>query len=271
MVAILLGMRTVRTLISYDGSAFFGWQRQDGFESVQQSLEEALEALVQGKVVVHGAGRTDTGVHALGQVAHFHLDTSLDDDRLRHALNFHLPAGVLVLRLETCAADFHARFDARRKRYAYLVATSRFRPVLARHLLHWTYESLDLVAMRAAAALLVGRHDFSAFANAGSARKQNVRELSAIRIVARRRYFAIVMQGAGFLYNMARTLAGTLIDVGRGKIEVAEVAAILASRDRSRAGPTAPAGGLYLVSIRYDEPVFQGVDRGPRGVPGLFQ
>jgi len=264
-------MRNVRALISYDGSAFFGWQRQDGFRSVQQSIEEALEALVGDKVVVHGAGRTDTGVHALGQVAHFHLDTALDDDRLRHALNFHLPEGVLILRLESCAADWHARFDARRKRYAYLVATSRFRPVFARQLMHWTYEPLDLAAMRAAAALLVGRHDFSAFANAGSARRENVRELSRIRIVARRRYFAIVMQGGGFLYNMARTLAGTLIDVGRGKIEAGDVAHILASRERSLAGPTAPAAGLYLVSVRYDEPIFRGVDRGPRGAPGTFQ
>ena len=252
-------MRNVRALISYDGSAFFGWQRQDGFRSVQQSIEEALEVLVGDKVVVHGAGRTDTGVHALGQVAHFHLDTALDDDRLRHALNFHLTEGVLILRLETCAADFHARFDARRKRYAYLVATSRFRPVFARHLMHWTYEPLDLAGMRAAAwAALVGRHDFSAFANAGSTRRENVRELSRIRIVARRRYFVILMQGAGFLYNMARTLAGTLIDVGRGKIEAEHVAHILASCERSLAGPTAPAAGLYLVSVHYDEPVFRG-------------
>ena len=137
-------MRNLRTLIAYDGSGFFGWQRQDGFDTVQQSLEEALEALVGDKVVVHGAGRTDTGVHALGQVAHFHVETRLDDDRLRHALNAHLPVGVRVLRAETCPEDFHARYSAIGKRYVYLVVTERFRPPFARHLTHWVPETLDL-------------------------------------------------------------------------------------------------------------------------------
>ena len=142
-------MRNVRALIAYDGSRFFGWQRQDGFRSVQQALEEALEALAGDPVVGHGAGRTDTGVHALGQVAHVHLDTRLDDDRLRHALNFHLEEGVSVLRLETCRDDFHARYDARGKRYAYCVATGRFRPPFGRGYFHWVCDPLDLVAMRA--------------------------------------------------------------------------------------------------------------------------
>lgn len=257
-------------LVAYDGSRFFGWQRQDGFDSVQEALETALATLVGERVVVHGSGRTDTGVHALGQVASCHLATRLDDDRLRHALNFHLPEGVVVRRLETCRDDFHARFDAAGKRYAYLVVTSRFRPPFARAHAHWTCDPLDLAAMRAAARALLGRHDFSAFATSGSPRKSNVRTLQGLRIVARRERFLIVAQADGFLYNMVRTLAGTLLEVGRGRLGVEDVRAALAGRRRSAAGPTAPPEGLYLVSVRYAEPVFVGPDAGVRGVPGLF-
>lgn len=264
-------MRNVRLLIAYDGARFFGWQRQEGFGSVQQAVEEAFEALTGEHVVVHGSGRTDTGVHALGQVASAHVRTRLDDERLRHALNHHLPEGVVVRRLETCRDDFHARFDARGKRYVYAVATTRFRPPFGRAYVHWVHDPLDLAAMRRAAAVLRGRHDFSAFASSGSPRRSNVRTLAGLRLLARRERFALVAQADGFLYNMMRALAGTLLEVGRGKLAPADVERILAGRDRRRAGPTAPAEGLYLLSVLYDEPVFPGRDRGPRGVPGLFQ
>jgi len=264
-------MRNVRVRLAYDGSRFFGWQRQDGFPSVQQALEEALEALAGERVVVHGAGRTDTGVHALGQVAHFHVATRLDDDRLRHALNYHLPESVVVERLETCPEAFHARFDARAKRYSYVVATARFRPPFAHAHQHWVSDALDLGAIRRAAAGLRGRHDFGAFATSGSPRSSNVRTLTALHVLAWRERFALVVQADGFLYNMVRTIAGTLIEVGRGKLSPEDVEGILRSRDRRLAGPTAPARGLYLLSVAYDEPLFAGRDRGPRGIPGLYQ
>lgn len=262
-------MRTVRAEIAYDGSRFFGWQRQDGFFTVQQALEEALASLLDTVVTVQGAGRTDTGVHGLRQVAHFHAATRLDDDRLRHALNAHLVEGVVVNRLETCREDFHARFDARGKRYLYLTLTSRFRPPIGREHAHWLPQSLDLAAMREAARGLLGTHDFAAFGNAGSTRRSTVRTVSALRIVARRERFALVVQGDGFLYNMVRTLVGTLIEVGRGKLTPQDVLAALASRDRTRAGPTAPARGLYLLRVLYDEPLFggEGVGAGRAGGP----
>lgn len=263
-------MRNVRMRIAYDGSRFFGWQRQDGFDSVQAALEEALAELVGERVVVHGSGRTDTGVHALGQVASCHLSTRLEDDRLRHALNHHLPEGVVVRRLETCADDFHARFDAIGKRYGYLTVTTRFPPPIGRQFAHWTCDTLDLAAMREAARGLLGKHDFSAFASSGSPRKSHVRTLQGLRIVARRERFAIVAQADGFLYNMVRALAGTLLEVGRGRLTPADVSAALAGGRRESAGPTAPAQGLYLLSVRYATPVFSGRDVGPRGAPGLF-
>ena len=173
--------RNVRTLVAYDGSRFFGWQRQDGFLSVQQAIEEAIVDLLGEPTRVHGSGRTDAGVHALGQVAHFRLETPLEDDRLRHALNAHLPRGVVIRRLETCADDFHALRSARAKRYLYLTATSRFRPPFGLRHSHWVQEPLDRRAMEEAARLLVGTHDFRAFGNAGSPRTTTVRTVHALR------------------------------------------------------------------------------------------
>jgi tRNA pseudouridine38-40 synthase len=244
-------MRNVRLLVAYDGSRFFGWQRQDGFDSVQQVLEEAVLAATGVRATVHGAGRTDTGVHALGQVAHLHLDARLDDDRLRHALNAHLPAGVVVREAETCDDEFHARFSAISKRYAYHVVTSRFAPASGKAHVHWSSWPLEVARMRRAARALIGAHDFAAFGNAGSPRKTTVRTVQHLAFVARRRRFFFVIQGTGFLYNMVRTIAGTLIDVGRGKLDENACARAIQSRDREDAGPTAPAAGLYLVSVQY--------------------
>ena len=251
-------MRNVRALLAYDGSAYFGWQRQAGFESVQAELESALLALTGEAVSVHGSGRTDTGVHALGQVASFHVETRLADERLQAALNAHLPDDIAVRALETCADDFHARFSARAKRYVYLTATSRVRPVFGRRHAHWVREPLDVGAMRAALAHLIGEHDFATFAGAGSPRRSSVRTLQHAHVVARRAHLVIAVQGTGFLYNMVRNVAGTLFDVGRGKLAAGELPALLAARDRRLAGPTAPAAGLYLARVLYAERAFAG-------------
>lgn len=263
-------MRTVRVKLAYDGSRFFGWQRQEGFHSVQEAVEDALVSLTGESVTVHGAGRTDTGVHAFGQVAHFHLASGLEDEQLLRALNAHLEPGVVALALETCREPFHAQYDARGKRYVYVVATTRFRPPSGGETFHWVHDPLDLEAMRAAAARLVGEHDFSAFSNAGSPRRSNVRTVRSVHLWARRRRLAIAVEGSGFLYNMVRTIAGTLLDAGRGKLTADDVSAVLAARDRKRAGPTAPACGLYLLSVQYATPCFRGEWGGPRPA-GVFR
>lgn len=244
-------LRNVRIEVAYDGSLFYGWQRQDGFDSVQAAIEDALAELLDTVVVIHGAGRTDTGVHALRQVAHFHVDTRLGDDRLKHALNAHLPPGVVVRDAATCADGFHARFDARGKRYGYLVQTTRERPVIGPQYQHWEPVALDFEAMGRAAGRMVGERDFAAFGNAGSPRRTTVRRVSHVRIVRRRERFAVIVQGNGFLYNMVRTMAGTLLAVGKGRMSPDDVTEALEARDRKLAGPTAPARGLCLVRVLY--------------------
>lgn len=263
-------MRNVRIRLAYDGSAFYGWQRQEGFESVQEALEEALESLLGEKLTVFGSGRTDTGVHALGQVANFHLDTHLSDNRLLYALNAHLPESVVISDLETCPDSFHAQKSAVGKRYLYYVRTTRFRPAFGQKHAHWMPDPLDLSALREAARHMQGEHDFSALANAGSPRRSNVRKVSGIRILARRDALCFLVSGTGFLYNMVRTIAGTLLEVGRGRIEASEIPELLASKKRAQAGPTAPAAGLYLLRVFYADPCFQSPIFGPRGGPGVF-
>lgn len=256
--------------IAYDGRAYFGWQRQDGFLSVQEAIEDALFDLLGDTITLHGSGRTDTGVHALGQVAHCQVASKLGDDRLRHALNARLGGSTVIERLETCRDDFHARFDARGKRYAYVIWTSRFKPPLGHGMYHWVRNSLDLGAMRQAAAAFLGEHDFQAFSNAGSVRHTTVRRIQSARLMARHNRVVFVVQGNGFLYNMVRTMAGTLIEVGTGRLDPECVNRALQSGVRTDAGMTAPAAGLYLVKVLYNEPVFAGRDRGPHGAPGAF-
>jgi tRNA pseudouridine38-40 synthase len=254
-------LRNVRLLIAYDGSPYFGWQRQDGFDSVQQRIEEALLAVTGVHASVQGAGRTDTGVHALGQVAHVHVETRLGDEELRRALSAHLPGSVVVRSLETCREDFHARFSAVSKRYAYWTATTRSPPPFSKSQIHWTPSRLDFDRMRAAASPLLGRHDFAAFSSTGSPRASTVREVQRIHFLVRRHRFAFVIQADGFLYNMVRAIVGTLLDVGRGRFEPVVVARALEGAPRSTLGPTAPAAGLYLLSIQYAEDAFVARER----------
>jgi tRNA pseudouridine38-40 synthase len=259
--------RTLKLTVCYDGTRLVGWQRQAEGDSVQALLEDALARFEGAPVVVHGAGRTDAGVHALGQAASVQVTFDHDADTLMRALNAQLPADVRVLRVEEAGPDFHARFDARSKRYRYLIRNAPFVSPLERAFVWHVPQPLDDAAMHSAAALLEGTHDFAAFQSAGSDTASSVRTISASTL---RRHAAAVgdplfvsgcddvdllvyeVRGDGFLRHMVRTVVGTLVEVGRGWREPASITDLLRSGRRDHAGPTAPPQGLFLVGVDYD-------------------
>jgi tRNA pseudouridine38-40 synthase len=245
-------LRTIRIDLAYDGTDFVGWQRQRNGRSVQEVVEEALAAACGSAVPIEGASRTDAGVHALRQVASARVETRLDDATLVRAMNARLPPSVAVLAVATQPDGFQAIAWARGKRYAYRIEHGERRSPIGRAYATWVPQAPDLLAMRAGAACLRGRHDFAAFASAGSPRASTVREVRSIHILRRRNVTTIAVEGNGFLYNQVRAFAGTLLKVGRGCLAAEDVAGILASGDRRRAGPTAPPEGLFLVRVLGD-------------------
>ncbi len=240
--------------ISFDGSRYAGWQRQSGVETVQEHMERALGAVYGQRVPVEGSGRTDAGVHAIAMAAHADLPRELATGSVVMALNANLPDDIAVRSVRGVPDDFHARFHARGKCYVYRIAVSRTRPAIARDYYHWVRRPLDLGRMREGAAHLVGRHDFASFAtNPGYERRRGtVRTIHHLHLVQRPWGLDLAVQGDGFLYNMVRAIAGTLVDVGGGRLAPLDVKRILEARDRSEAGPTAPAAGLYLLRVLYD-------------------
>jgi tRNA pseudouridine38-40 synthase len=247
----------VRLTIAYDGTAYSGWQTQKIGLGVQQKIEEALAKLFPSRPRVHGSSRTDTGVHALGLVAHVEIPRvefriRMTVRRLALALNAHLPEDIRILQARHCRADFHARFDATRKEYRYRVWNhAAMNPLLRTQAWH-VPGKLDLSAIRAAAKDFVGRHDFASFtANPGYARESTVRRLARCDVRRNGPLLMFILEGDGFLYKMCRGIVGTLVQVGQGKIAPGEVRRILACRDRRVAGMTAPAHGLVLWKVAY--------------------
>ncbi len=256
-------MRTLKLTIAYDGTRLVGWQRQSAGESVQGLLEDALTRLEGGPVTVHGAGRTDAGVHAIGQVASVQLTCSHDTATLARALNAQLTADVRVLSVEDTAPDFHARFSARSKTYRYLLCHALVADPFERAFAWHVPEPLDLEAMRRAAPALVGTHDFAAFQSAGSETHGTVRTVFRSELITldeatflRPRVFCPLLAyeicGDGFLRHMVRAIVGTLVEVGRGRRDPETIAALLHDGQRAEAGRTAPAQGLFLVRVDYD-------------------
>ena len=267
---------TFKITLAYDGTGFVGWQRQENGASIQALIEDALRALDGHEVTVIGAGRTDAGVHALGQVAAFTIARELSPDALRRALNAHLPASVRVLGAEAAPPSFHPRFGAREKTYRYQLWHGDVMSPFARA---WTWHvpgPLDVEAMRAAATLLVGRHDFAAFQATGSSVSTTERQISVSRIVdcgsrtgaetaiesalrtPQSAMLTYEVAGSGFLRHMVRIIVGSLVEVGRGRQPVEWISAVLASRDRTGAGPTAPPQGLFLVRVEYADALAAG-------------
>ena len=245
-------MQRYRIQVAYDGTGYLGWQVQPHGITVQACLEAAIRQLTGETVKVHGSGRTDQGVHARGQVAHFDLVKEWTPAALHKALNALLPADIRILQAAEVAADFHARRSVVEKEYRYFVWNGPVLPPFYRNYKAHVRLPLDVRAMRAAAAHMVGRHDFAAFtANPNREVESTVREVTALRVCKHGAYLAIAVCGEGFLYRMVRSIAGLLIRVGEGAVSPAEVQAILASRLRTARVPTAPACGLFLWKVKY--------------------
>jgi len=238
--------------LAYDGAAYCGWQRQENGVSVQQRVEESLGSLYGRNVSATGASRTDAGVHARGQRAAFKLDerdVSVPLDKLPYALNARLPEDIVVLKAEEVAENFHPIFSAKAKAYEYRLYNAPFMDPLLRSRCAHVRPPLDLQAMERSAAQLVGTHDFKAFSASGSGAKTSVRTVYSIDIISAGPEITIRIRGNGFLYNMVRIIAGTLVYAGEGK--PMDIPAIIASRDREQAGKTMPPYGLCLVEVFY--------------------
>ncbi len=253
-----LGLRNIRLLIAYDGTEFSGWQRQHHERTIQGEMERCLTLMSCEEIHLHGAGRTDAGVHAEGMVAHFTTSSTLSCEVLLRGLNAMLPGAIRVLDALQVDLDFHARFSALGKAYHYLIYAGKIHPPHRRlYSVHVTAH-LNCAVMRDCLTFIVGTHDFSSFENSGSRDKSKISGRGAIRTLHQADLLqqepdTIIFQfiGDGFLRNMVRNLVGTLLDVGRGKLSVKDFRAILQAKDRTMAGATAPAHGLFLKEVFY--------------------
>lgn len=245
-------MTRYKLTLEYDGAPFVGWQRQSEGVSIQQVIEEAVVKFCGERATVYGAGRTDAGVHALGQVAHFDLAKAADPFRIMEALNFHMkPHPVAVLDCAEAAPDFHARFSAIERRYRYRIANRRAPLTLDRDRVWRVGLPLDAGAMHAAAQVLVGHHDFTSFRATDCQADSPVKTLDALDVARLGEEIEVTARARSFLHHQVRNMVGTLRLVGEGKWGAADMKKALDARDRAAAGPTAPAAGLYLVAVKY--------------------
>jgi tRNA pseudouridine38-40 synthase len=250
-------MRSLKLTISYDGSAYAGWQTQVDVPTVQSTLERAIERVTEQRVRTVASGRTDAGVHSLAQVVGLQVETRLSNDDLRRALNAVLPHDIAVLEVADAPDGFQPTRDAKRKRYRYVIHNGPVRDVFRRHYAwHYTYGWLDAEKMHRSAAALLGTHDFSSFETSGSERESSVRTIFDISVERGRGeaqdLVTIEVEADGFLYNMVRTIVGTLVEVGRSQRRESWPGEVLRAADRRLAGRTAPPQGLFLVRVEYE-------------------
>lgn len=249
-------MSNTMITISYDGTAYSGFQIQANANTVQAELERALAIIFKQPVRIHGAGRTDAGVHARGQVANFNAPFSIEIDKLPHALNCLLPGDVKVTGAREVAEGFHARFDARGKLYSYNIDRALYSQVLRRRYSWHMPEPLNLDMLKIAAGLFEGTHDFKAFQAAGTTITDTVRTIDKVHVLDNTddQILTLTFKGRGFLYRMVRMITGTLLRAGRGTLSLSEVEAALSLASHKASGPTAPPHGLCLEKVFYDEP-----------------
>jgi len=245
-------MRNFKLIVEYDGTAYCGWQRQENGLSIQQVLEEAIQLITGEKVSVIGSGRTDAGVHALNQVAHFKSNSSLPLDNIYRGLNSVLPKDIVIKEMKEVPEDFHALRDVKSKVYVYKICNQRLRPAIGRNYFWHVRYPLNMEFMREGTKYIIGTHDFSAFCAANTQVKDRVRTILDIDIKKNEEgIIEVNVVAHGFLKYMVRNIVGTLVEIGRGKWEPEEMKRILESRNRNIAGATAPAYALFLKEVKY--------------------
>jgi len=246
-------MRNIKLTLQYDGTDYFGWQRQKNtHRTLAEIIEGILKKILRDQVKLIAAGRTDAGVHAQAQVANFTTVSAMDNSRLSHSLNALLPEDIRVITAKDVPLDFNSRYSAKAKTYRYTILNRHTCDVfLRRYVYHFPQSDLDVSAMRKASAILVGSHDFASFKRADKKKRTTIRDLKDIKVMRRGELIYIDVTANSFLYHMVRNIAGTLIEIGKGKLLPESLKKILQSKDRKTAGPTAPARGLCLMKVEY--------------------
>lgn len=244
-------MKRVRLIVAYDGTNYHGWQIQDNGITIESELNRCLSALLGEEIQVIGASRTDSGVHALGNVAVFDTESRMPAEKISYALNQRLPEDIRIQKSEEVSADWHPRYCDSRKTYEYRIYRGEFPMPVKRLYSYFTYRPLDVDKMREAAAYLVGEHDFKSFCQTGAQVESTVRTIHSLEVEEQGADLIIRVCGSGFLYNMVRIIAGTLLEAGQGKRTPQSMADVLAAKKRSAAGPTAPACGLTLIKYEF--------------------
>ncbi|WP_434793809.1 tRNA pseudouridine synthase A [Terrisporobacter petrolearius] len=243
-------MRNLKLTIQYDGTKYCGWQKQPNSSGIQGTIEYAIYEITKEKVNIIGSGRTDAGVHALGQVANLKTNSNIPAARIPDALNAKLPKDISIIDCQEVSDDFHSRYSATGKIYRYLIYNKPYRSPLYKDISYHVRYDLDIEKMRVEAQSLLGTHEFKGFMSSGSSVKDTVRTIHNISIEESGDLIVLEMEGNGFLYNMVRIIVGTLVDIGRGRIDK-PLEEIIASQDRGEAGHTAPAHGLFLKKVHY--------------------
>lgn len=244
-------MRNIKLTIEYHGKDFNGWQKQPNKLNIQGEIERAIGSITGETIELIGSGRTDAGVHALGQVANFKTNCHIPIDKFAVAINSKLKKSIRIKKAEEVEERFHSRYCAHFKKYRYVMNCSSTGTAIFRELEYQFPMKLDVEKMRKAAKYFEGEHDFAAFKASGTSSKNSIRKIFEAEVLEKEERIWIELTGSGFLYNMVRIIAGTLLDVGMGKIDPEEIPDIIQSKDRKRAGKTLPAVGLYLVKVNY--------------------
>lgn len=248
-------MKRIKLTLSYDGTDYNGWQYQtkpNGVRTIQGIVEESLKRLTGEEIKVVASGRTDAGVHALGQVIHFDTNATIPAERFPKALEAMLPRDIIPLEAQMVDASFHARYSAKSKEYRYTIDRGKQPHVFWRRFSYHQPYPLDIEAMKQAAKFFPGKHDFSSFCASGSSAKDFTRMLETCQVSLDKQLLYIDVVGEGFLYNMVRIIAGTLVEVGKGKIKPRQITSIIAAKNRDAAGPTLPPQGLCLIRVNYN-------------------